>query len=186
MSATRSAAMASSNLRRWPTKATPSSLRSSPVRAGEQLRLYRVIAKRLLVLLQAEVAQPARDVHSGARRLSGGAGETSSAPRCAPRWEKMRLTNWRRPLTPTLSPRAGRGRDPRRGRGRGSKRRDFGYFLGRAGVKEFTVGWISTSRRSRPSWSLICKLRRRVSRPSNGEITGRLSLLPSSNATWLT
>ena len=52
-----------SSSRRWPTEVTPISFRSSAVRPGQDPRVDVVVAERLLVLAQAQPAQPSPDVH---------------------------------------------------------------------------------------------------------------------------
>src|SRR5262249_21801000 len=64
--------IASRIFRRWPTAKTPISFRSSAVRRGQDVEVDAVVAKRLLVRLQAEATQPLSDVHFASARAPFG------------------------------------------------------------------------------------------------------------------
>ena len=59
----RRAAIAASSRLRWPSEATPRPLRSSARQLGQDVGVDVVVAERLLVLAQAQPAQPSPDVH---------------------------------------------------------------------------------------------------------------------------
>ena len=72
LASSRSAAIASSSLRRCPSAVTPSSFRSSSVRSRQNRLVYLILAECRLVLPEAQAPQPDDNVHDGplaARRL---------------------------------------------------------------------------------------------------------------------